>query len=639
MRELVIYLNRIIIRLVPLALIIVFVIGVIGPVPARADPGWYDTDWQYRKKITINSANVSGSTNLTDFPVLISVVDSDLIGKTMSNGDDIIFTAGDEVTRLSHEIESYNGTSGDLNAWVRIPSLSPTTNTDIYMYYDNNGVGNSENATDVWDSNFKMVQHLDETSGTHYDSTIESNDGTPNMTPSSNQDATGKINGSDEFDGSDDYIDCGDDITLQIKTDLTVEVWAKRDIVDAYQTLASKNSFNGKRAWFIRLENNAGNNKIRFYLSKDGTGSQLLDSDTAINDTGWHHIAATYHYVNDGTSQVRIYVDGSLDKSDNTFLGDIYGESPVDVLIGALYSSSDSINNVHDGLIDEVRISDNARTADWIETSYNNQSSPSIFLSFDTEESAPSTPSVTTSPAAPVEEDTATLNGAITATGGENADTRGFEWDTDSSGPPYSSNWTEAGSFGAGPFTDNLTGLTKGELYYYRAIAHNSAGWDYGGEQTFLTKPDGPAGLTAVIHGADWVYLTWTNGTGFDSTTIRYDTTGYPGSPTSGSPGYFGSGTSANITGLNPNQLYYFRAWSYATEGGLEQWSDLSSSEFETTDSGAPVAIGGKVLIVNKAMVLAPWVLVGIGFLIVVIRLIQRLKKRLSTRSPDKDAL
>jgi hypothetical protein len=36
-------------------------------------------------------------------------------------------------------------------------------------------------------------------------------------------------------------------------------------------------------------------------------------------------------------------------------------------------------NEYYDGLLDEVRISTTVRSADWVATEYNNQSSPSTF--------------------------------------------------------------------------------------------------------------------------------------------------------------------------------------------------------------------------------------------------------------------
>lgn len=79
----------------------------------------------------------------------------------------------------------------------------------------------------------------------------------------------------------------------------------------------------------------------------------------------------------------------------------------------------------------------------------------------------------------------ATLNGTITATGGENADTRGFDYGYVSGA--YASSWTETGSFGTGAFSRQITGFDFGRKVYFRAKAHNSTGWGYGTEQSFVT--------------------------------------------------------------------------------------------------------------------------------------------------------
>ncbi len=96
-------------------------------------------------------------------------------------------------------------------------------------------------------------------------------------------------------------------------------------------------------------------------------------------------------------------------------------------------------------------------------------------------------PTVTTQAASGIGTITATGNGNITDTGGENSDERGFEWDTDS-GAPYTNNVTVSGNFTTGAYTGNLTGLPPGNIIYYRAMAHNSAGWGYGSELTFNTN-------------------------------------------------------------------------------------------------------------------------------------------------------
>jgi MSHA biogenesis protein MshQ len=607
-------------KLIPLFLIMVFVFGIIGPSPTRADPGWYDNDWGYRKKITINSANVSGSDNLTDFPVLISITDTDLITKALANGDDIVFTAGDEVTRRSHEIESYNATTGELQAWLRIPVLSPTTDTEIYMYYGNAGASNSENATDVWNSNYKMVQHMEEASGTNIgDSTSNSNNGTAVNSPTLG--ASGKVDGAIGFVGSSaQYVNCGNASSLDITGNITVEAWIYTDSSNTNKGIVTK--YQGTAPSYYLLFDGTGH--IDFVIQ---SSPLTLRADAGTPSTGnWHYVVGVYD-----ESKVRIYLDGVETVGDDYF--STIDSTSSAVTIASWYNNASAFDFT--GTIDEVRISNTNRSTDWITTGYNNQSNPGAFLSLGSEETPILAPTVTTSAATNVEETTATLNGNITATGGENADIRGFEWDTDS-GAPYSTNWTESASYGTGAFTYGAPALTfaRGELYYYRAMAHNSAGWSYGSEQTFLTKPDGPTGLTAVSQGDDWVYLTWSNGNGSDNTSIRYQIDTTPNTPSSGSSGYFGPGTSANVTGLSPGEDYFFSAWSYAAEGGLDEYSDLySTANATTTGAPAPTVIGGKILTINKAVVLVPWLLLAAGACLVVINIIRYFRKKIRSRS------
>ena len=79
-------------------------------------------------------------------------------------------------------------------------------------------------------------------------------------------------------------------------------------------------------------------------------------------------------------------------------------------------------------------------------------------------------------------------------------DVRGFVVDTSSRGNPgttdpvtsgYTYHITESGKFGTGPFSIEIASLKPGTKYYYRACAHNVAGWGYGDEVEFVTKEKG----------------------------------------------------------------------------------------------------------------------------------------------------
>ncbi|MFZ5424350.1 MAG: LamG-like jellyroll fold domain-containing protein [Patescibacteria group bacterium] len=83
-----------------------------------------------------------------------------------------------------------------------------------------------------------------------------------------------------------------------------------------------------------------------------------LQSTTASQNTSWHHVAATY----DG-STMKLYIDGVLDNSTSASVSMPDGSH--DLLIGATYAGREQgrAQGYFQGLIDEVRISDTARSS------------------------------------------------------------------------------------------------------------------------------------------------------------------------------------------------------------------------------------------------------------------------------------
>jgi hypothetical protein len=123
--------------------------------------------YQYSQTIVLNHAQVP-NTDQTDFPVLIS--GTYLYLATVANGGqvqnsqgyDIIFTSDAAGTnQLDHEIDSYNPATGAVAFWVRIPTLSHTADTTIYMSYGNPNITTSqENKPGVWRNSFLSVYHF-----------------------------------------------------------------------------------------------------------------------------------------------------------------------------------------------------------------------------------------------------------------------------------------------------------------------------------------------------------------------------------------------------------------------------------------------------------------------------------------------
>jgi hypothetical protein len=191
-----------------------------------------------------------------------------------------------------------------------------------------------------------------------------------------------------------------------------------------------------------------------------------------------------------------------------------------------------------------------------------------------------------------IEEETALLNGQVDDCGGMQCDYRGFVWGNESFGDPgntapgvtpYENSWTEPGSFDTGTFSQGISDLNKGNQYYFRACAHNPAGWSYGDELTFLTKSLAPIEFNARAVSTSCINLSWIKGEGAQQTKIQRKQGDYPTGRDDGIQVYFGTGNSTADEGLLPGTDYYYRAWSWV--GGSEQWSDGFAQTENTTAS------------------------------------------------------
>ena len=326
-------------------------------------------------QITIDHTQVGLDNNpgsLSNFPVLIDITDTDLelapTGKVEhALGYDIVFRAADGVTPLDHEIEDYDSGAGRIRAWVRIPSLAKDVDTVIYMRFGSACVSSSqENAAGVWDDNYLGVWHLKETpSATVADSTGVHN-GTPtNMEAGDQED--GQIDGSLHFNegSSNENVDLPDhaDWTLSSGIDRTFEGWFNLDSLPSsgeFPTILYADS----DAWSFDLVNLGSGTALNWW---DGTTD--YDVNISVNAGDWHHffLVLDFGQTNGGIW----YLDGV---PQGTFTPPNVNVNPTGVAIGGAPG-----DDYFFGLLDEVRMSDNLRSPEWIRTQYNNQNVPANF--------------------------------------------------------------------------------------------------------------------------------------------------------------------------------------------------------------------------------------------------------------------
>ncbi len=154
------------------------------------------------------------------------------------------------------------------------------------------------------------------------------------------------------FDGIDDRVDCGNSLTAQItggQITLEAMIYAhswKSNVWQGCVINKEQNGFGSDFGYMLRVGDGG---KINFNL---GNGSwNELTTDTLLSLNTWYHIAATYD-----SSEMKIYIDGAPVDSINVSIS--IGNSINNLIIG----DYTGFNRNFDGIIDEVRIWDKART-------------------------------------------------------------------------------------------------------------------------------------------------------------------------------------------------------------------------------------------------------------------------------------
>lgn len=338
--------------------------------------------WNYRKKITIQYANIDS--DLTWFPLYVDITADGDIGTNISdstNGYDIRFTQSDGETLLKYEREYFNVTTGVATGhfWVSADGwvIANDAGTDLYIYYnDGDGTVDGEDATAVWDTNFTRVYHLkgsyigtaneviDSAGTTH----AQGGGGTDTKCPTQ---ADVKIYKGQDFDGADDYIHCG--LAQPISNSETRSMWIRWDDVSTEDA-----KFIGQNYMSADCGGDGTNLRGRLH---DGAWRDVVWATSNLSDDVLYYVTITWDAVG-GT--VKLYVNADLKDTNSNYDG-TPGSASQDLAIGSTRLGSTPAT---DGKIDEVRFSNIDRGVDWIKFEYNNMNEADSELDWASEESA-----------------------------------------------------------------------------------------------------------------------------------------------------------------------------------------------------------------------------------------------------------
>jgi len=349
----------------------------------------FPTGWTKKCSLTIDNTKVSGSANLTNFPVLLTEANfpSTIFDNTQSAGQDLRFSSDSAgTTELAFEIVNWDTTNDKAEVWVKVTTVDCDGDTTFYVWYGNSSASAyAEDATygsqAVW-ADYEGVWHLTNAN----DSSANGYDLTPVNSPTTTSGLIGTATtGAYSFTHSSNQelkiVDASCP-NLDIGGSRTVSCWAKSTEAQSYVPVGKDNTggVSGYQLWVLT---DTSNKKIIHQVSGlSGTNSaQSTPGNYPYNVT--YFIVGTY---DSSAGKVRCYVDGTKFEASASGTGSDTG----DFVIGNRGAMTDW--NAHfSGPIDEVRVRDTAVSDDWVVTEYANQSAPATFVTEGEEEDVGST--------------------------------------------------------------------------------------------------------------------------------------------------------------------------------------------------------------------------------------------------------
>ena len=345
----------------------------------------------YRKSISIDRTKVSpkAQTDLIDFPVLIALpADPQLqhvssAGHVQStSGHDILFFEADGTTRLDHQIELYVPTTGQLVAWVRLPLLSPSADTEFAIVYGNPALTTSrQNPAGVFSSRFTAVWHLGDDPGGPAAQIVDSlgnHHGTTSGTMASLNRMPAQIGNGLYLDGVEDWVSFGPQPGAS--AELTVALWLKPDQQTTSIPLDKLPNDSSGNGWALKL---TGTGAVRYLVGSNGSHTNISPNQSYTTNA-WLYAVLTYA---SGFGMVNFFSLNAGSMIGNSTNGNTTQNDTIPLRLG-IPSAVDTADKFA-GLIDEVQVSDIVRSQDWIVTCWSNQRDPGQFFFIGPEQPAP----------------------------------------------------------------------------------------------------------------------------------------------------------------------------------------------------------------------------------------------------------
>lgn len=321
------------------------------------------TEFPHAMKITF--PGYTRPETLRSFPVLVVLSETVPNFKysqfASSDGSDLRFADANDV-QLSYEVERWDP-QGDSYIWVKVPELTGGK-TAIHAYWGNPEAAKSPTdarTVSTWSNGYAGVWHLERPEAVD---SLNENAGRSKGSAA----VRGVVGDAQQFSGSADDVIVVERVTprLEIEGPVSLSAWVRPLSANAMVGIVTKGSGWGD----FNLHLKAGSIRPSFELKPflpDAAKAPV--AKTSLQPQTWYHLCGTW----DGTT-ARLYVNG-IEEAAASAEGDINTSSRI-LRIGAIE------NRFGPCQIDEVRISNVGRSADWVWACWQNQARPSEFCAY-----------------------------------------------------------------------------------------------------------------------------------------------------------------------------------------------------------------------------------------------------------------
>lgn len=328
--------------------------------------------WSHSKRLFLNTS-ASGahlSRQVTDFPVLVRLDDQNFPFEDASpDGADVRF-ADHSGNHLPTQTEMWDRGAGRAILWVRVDTIRAQDSTQfISMYWGNTAAEHNTSSAMVFDTaaGFQGVWHLTGVqSGQTPDATANNFDGTVNAADSTPgiigpgvlfADTTGYISIPGSAQGALNFPENGN---------YTLSAWIYVNAFPVDHYIVGK----GNYQYHLKIK------EEQWHFSHCGTDWEYTNSPAELNS--WQHVTG----VRNGDKQY-LYVNGTcVDSTIETLSGEMDTTTLYEVEFGRRSDSLREYSQPFYGKLDEIRLSNRARSSSWVRLTYINQYEPDRLVQF-----------------------------------------------------------------------------------------------------------------------------------------------------------------------------------------------------------------------------------------------------------------